>query len=161
MLKVTLVLLFLLTGCTTFNHIEVDEPDVGFLTEDVSTLNPKLSWKPLESYEGEYDLIVFTRGVLKRWGKSDPARVVYYREGVKDNWHVVQKTLNKDYRYYWCVRKSGDQSEEAWSKYNLYIFGGFFYSVWLDHNFRFDIKLPENKVNAANQLVTVSEKLDE
>lgn len=140
MKKIVLLTLLLLSGCTTFNHIEVVSPEVGYLTRDVYTVNPELAWKKPVGYTGTYDLVVYTRGVLNRWTKSEPNRVVYFREGLDRSTHKVELSLNKDYRYYWAVKKSNDNSEGAWAKFNFYMFGGFFAFWWLDMPFRFDIE---------------------
>ncbi len=150
MYKYNFVLLFLIafiSGCTTFNHIEVLKPEVGFLTRDAYSVNPVLAWKALEDYSGSYDLVVMTRGERAPWAAPKPNKIVYYKTNIKDTWHEVAIPLNEDFRYSWAIRKNSDDSDEAWSKFNYYFFGGIFAFWWLDVNFRFDINVPPVQSN--------------
>lgn len=130
-------------GCTTFNHIEAVSPDVGYLTQDVDSIQPTLAWNFDEYYTGTYDLVIYTRGEVKRWGKSNPQKVVYFKKGIQGTSHTVTEPLNENYRYYWAVKMSNDNSEDAWARYNYYFFGGFFAFWLLDAPFRFDIELTQ------------------
>lgn len=146
------ILIIHLSGCTTFNHIEAINPDVGYLTEDVNTILPTLEWDLDEHYTGTYDLVIYTRGEVKRWGKSNPQEIVYFKKGIQGTSHKITQPLNENYRYYWAVKMSNDNSEDAWARYNYYFFGGFFAFWWLDAPFRFDIDLTQLD-NSSNSVV--------
>ena len=125
----------MLTGCTTFNSIEVLEPSVGMVSQTASSLKPKLSWKKLEDYEGPYDLVIMTTGKREAWYKRLPLEVVYWKNNISSFNHTVEIPLKSSSHYYWSVKPS--VGEEEWAKFNYYFFGGIiFYSI-RDSYFRF------------------------
>jgi len=131
------VILFVVSACTTFNSISVVKPSVGFAPTEVNSLQPILSWEKLEGYEGNYDLILMEVGEREAWYKKAPLNIIYWKNSISSLNHKVEAPLKGGTQYYWSVRPSNKKSDDDWARYNFYFFSGFV-NVWMtDSYFRF------------------------
>lgn len=145
MIRIICCAFLMLTGCTTFNGIGPVVPEVGFKAAEVNSANPVLEWAAPENYDGQYDLVILTRGVLDQWSfKQKPLQVVYEKIGLEGNLHQVEKPLNHNYMYYWSVKRSDKSSDEDWAKYNYYLITGIVNHWRTDNLFRFQVSLNES-----------------
>ena len=126
-----------ISGCTTFNSIEVVEPSVGMVPTEVSSLQPVLSWEKLESYDGSYDLIIMAFDQSKSWFKRTSMNVVYWKNDIHSTEHKVEAPLKSDYHYYWSVRPSTSKEDDDWARFNYYFIAGVVNFWMTDSYFRF------------------------
>ncbi len=146
---VVLSVFIFISGCTTFNSIEVVEPSVGFRPTEVKSLQPLLSWEKLDGYDGSYDLIVMSLGEREAWYKRAPMNIIYWKRDIYSLEHKIEELLKSDSYYHWSVRPSTSKDDDDWARYNYYFFGGIiFFSVT---NSYFIFKTPELSPLAINQ----------
>jgi hypothetical protein len=133
MKKICFLLLtsFLLNSCAFYQHAKPIKPKVGWprFLESVDSMHPTLSWEPY--FEGPYDIIVYELIEV-----DDNGRVFYSADNLVGTSHKIQRELKPDMYYRWAVKKHSD-TNEAWSRYNYFVFLGFGFSYFYDVLFGF------------------------
>ncbi len=139
-----------ISGCTTFNSIEVVKPEVGMRPVEVDSLQPLLEWKPIEGYVGTYDLVVFEYGEADDWSKQGmPMPIVYQKFGISSVSHNIEIPLKNNYIYSWSIKRSDQNTSDAWARYNYYFFAVII-NIWKTDSF-FSFRTPKLSPLAVNQ----------
>jgi hypothetical protein len=107
----------LLTGCSTIHGQGPLGPNVG---ERVGTLQPTLRWEPVVGTDVTYDLVV-ARAISTEAFRPD-TEDSYYREGLKEPEHRLERSLLPGQRYYWSVRVRRGGDVTGWSNYDHWVF---------------------------------------
>ena len=98
-----------LIGCASYTGIKPIYPEVGnpgWPPKVVDSLTPTFRWEPSPEPDATYDLIVYDSGpysFLEHKIRA-PGREVYYREGLQETVHEIEKPLKPDNAYHWSVR---------------------------------------------------------
>lgn len=113
----------LLAGCTSFHGLEPISPAVGNpnFPKLADSLQPTLRWKAAENEDVTYDLIVY-KGLKTESFWEGPKRAVgpevYYRKGLKETYHRIEKTLEPETEYYF---RHGERVSK-WALYDYSLF---------------------------------------
>ncbi len=131
-----------ISGCTTFNSIEVTSPKVShpsyYFISEVNSLRPELSWLPLEEYNGTYDIVIFEAGQDDFWEWNKESKpVVYQKRGIIGTNHKLEISLKDKHVYFWSIKRSDKTEMNDWAKYNHYFFGVIVWGWATDQLFRF------------------------
>jgi len=141
-----LLLLILLSGCVkiTYKEITPIKPkpcnayNLPFLNPImVESLKPTFIWEKSSDPSVSYDFVIWecVHGI-------GPGKVYYYREGLKESQHVLEKSLRPDHEYYWSVRIRREAIVGYWARYDWRAF-----PIWLGYEWandqRFFIKTPK------------------
>lgn len=126
---VTILVVLMLAGCTSFHEIKPLSPEVGNpnFPKQAETLQPTFKWEAPQGKGITYDLIVFEgikiesfwKGVKRSIGKE-----IYYREGLPQTEHKIEKPLEPGREYYWTVRTRQGEKVSEWAKYDYTLFLG-------------------------------------
>lgn len=124
-----ILLVLMLSGCTSFHAIKPLSPEVGNpnFPSQVETLQPTFKWEEAQGAGITYDLIVyegikvesFWEGVKRSVGKE-----LYYREGLPQPEHKMEVPLEPGREYYWSVRTRQGEKVSEWAKYDYTLFLG-------------------------------------
>ncbi|PLX94603.1 MAG: hypothetical protein C0621_05345 [Desulfuromonas sp.] len=138
-----LILLLLLSGCTTFHGVTPLYPEVGNpnYPADVETTQPTFRWEAVDAPGTTYDLIVyngikvetFLEGVKRSRGEE-----IYYREGIETNAHKIEIHLEMGKEYYWSVRTRKGETVSTWGSYDYTLFLGTAYVKFWNRPYIFE-----------------------
>lgn len=128
------LILVTISGCSikTYSKLEPVQPQLRYfcgLTETVDSLKPKFVWSKDTTPGVKYDFALFnmpkligtnaiTNTTTRKYGEP-----IYYKEGLGDNEHVVDKELSENTKYSWSVRTRIDDKFSEWSTFNCYFYG--------------------------------------
>ena len=112
---ISLVACFVLSGCMTFNQgLKPIKPKYSPYSwnENVDTLTPKFVWSPYEDASDKqdfrYQLQILDGNVVR-----------LFKDGIKDNYYVVDDPLLPSKEYQWAVRAAwtvnGKTEGESWN----------------------------------------------
>jgi hypothetical protein len=116
MVPVAGVLLVLSGGCTSVRGVKPINPEYG---QEVSDLNPVLTWEADADSAVTYDLVINE----KASGEGFTKKSQYYREGIKGTSHKVEGSdLKPGTLYTWAVRLRKGEETGEWNKQKKTIF---------------------------------------
>lgn len=129
-LAAVLVVSGLLAACTTIHGVTPQYPKVGALdlvVPTVDNLTPVFRWTPAGELGATYDFVIYEGPEKPRIGEifgsgyklgERPGAQVYYREGLTQPEHRVERPLQPGTVYYWSVRVRRGQTVSDWSRFH-------------------------------------------
>ena len=118
---ISIIACIVLSGCMTFNQgLKPIKPQYSpySWSEDVDTLTPKFVWSPYDDTSDKQDFRYQLR-IL------DGNVVQLFKDGIKDNYYVVEEPLLPNKEYQWAVRAAwsanGKPEGESWN-YKKYFY---------------------------------------
>jgi hypothetical protein len=120
------IFLLICIGCSTSNirglnpvYPEADSPNYP---QRVDSLQPTFKWEPVKGEAVTYDFIIydvikdefpfFLGNVVK---SRAVGKEIYYREGLSEPKHTIEKPLRPDTEYYWTVRFRSKKEISNWT----------------------------------------------
>ena len=129
-LAAILAVLGLLAACTTIQGVTPTYPKVGPLDlaiPAVDNLTPQFRWNPAGEPDVTYDFVIYEGPGKPRFGEifefgygmgERPGARVYYREGLTQPEHRVERPLQPGTVYYLSVRVRRGQTVSDWSRFH-------------------------------------------
>ena len=120
----------LTAACTTIQGVTPQYPKVGALDLAVPTVNnltPVFRWNSAGELGVTYDIVIYEGPKKPRIGEifefgymiwEKPGARVYYREGLTQPEHQVERALQPGTVYYWSVRVRRGQAVSDWSRFH-------------------------------------------
>ncbi len=112
LLLLALVSLLSLGGCTSYKGVRIIYPEYQ---EVVADLQPTLTWEAAPGSNVTYELILY---------EGDQVNPSFYKKGLKENEHTIERELKPGTWYRWSVRSNSDGVLSAWTKKETHIFTG-------------------------------------
>ncbi len=112
LLLLALISLLSLGGCTSFKGVRITYPEYQ---EVVADLQPTLKWEAAPGSDVTYELILY---------EGDQVNPSFYKKGLKENEHAIERELKPGTWYRWSVRSNSDGVLSAWTKKETQFFTG-------------------------------------
>jgi len=103
------------SGCTSHKGLRIVYPEYN---DTIADLQPTLQWEAIPGSSVTYDLVVY------EFEEENP---VYYKEGLKDATHKIEKELKPNTLYRWSVRSRKGSDVSEWTKRETQVFTGISY----------------------------------
>jgi hypothetical protein len=100
------------SGCTSYKGVRIVYPQYE---QVVSELQPTLEWVAVPGSGVTYDLIIF---------KENEINPVFFKKGLTDTNHTIEKELTPGTWYRWSVRSRTGDTVSAWTKMETQVFTG-------------------------------------
>ncbi|MFC6672441.1 hypothetical protein [Marinobacterium aestuariivivens] len=122
--------IFLLSSCVLHQYHGVEPVSPSNFTnlgrryiKTVDSLQPRLVWKSMDNIRTEYDLIIYygIKDTGSRINNYIRGSEIYYREGLNENSHKVEKELSPNTVYIWSVRRRSGIQIGPWSTYDFQV----------------------------------------
>lgn len=104
--------LLVVGGCTSYKGVRIVYPKYE---QVVSELQPTLQWVAVPGSNVTYDLIIF---------QEDQINPAFFKRGLKDTTHTIEKELKPGTWYRWSVRSKIGDVVSDWTKMETQVFTG-------------------------------------